>query len=187
MGSSTAHSARSQKANASRSFVTPQKPIARTPAKNAWTGQTPDNPIDLTDEPEYTPSKKRKADNPEEFDLEAYLMMHQEHPHKKKKEKEQEEKRVRRFRPKPPQSFHDVYERALSQRFYVLNRTRRGTRDCPEEHIEMTGSTGNIYNVHIGRRPSCTCPHYEKGNQCKHILYVSWRWLLHGTPLTSLL
>ncbi|KAH7273394.1 hypothetical protein B0J15DRAFT_98794 [Fusarium solani] len=170
MGSSTTQSARGQNFNAGGGFVTPQKPVARTPAKNAWAGQTPDNPVDLTDEPEYTPSKKRKADNSDDFDREYFLMM--QHVQPKKKKKEEEEKRVRRFRPKPPQSFHDVYERALSQRFYVLNRTRRGTHDCPEEDIEMTGSTGNIYNVHIGKRPSCTCPHYEKGNQCKHILYV---------------
>ncbi|KAI8719610.1 hypothetical protein NCS52_00742200 [Fusarium sp. LHS14.1] len=148
MGSSTRQSARSQNFTAGGSFVTPQKPVTRTLAKNAWAGQTPDSPVDLTDEPEYTPSKKRKADNSDDFDLDYFSMMQQEQP--KKKKNKHEEKR----------------------RFYVLNRTRRGTHDCPEEDIEMTGSTGNIYNVHIGKRPSCTCPHYAKGNQCKHILYV---------------
>lgn len=36
----------------------------------------------------------------------------------------------------------------------------------------MTGSTGNIYTVHIAQQPSCNCPHAKAGNQCKHWLYV---------------
>lgn len=83
------------------------------------------------------------------------------------------EKRERRFRKQAPLSFDDVYERALSQRFYVLKRTRGGSEDCPEESVEMTGSTGNIYTVNVGKLPTCTCPHAQKGHQCKHVLYVS--------------
>ncbi|RGP62196.1 transcription factor [Fusarium sporotrichioides] len=30
---------------------------------------------------------------------------------------------------------------------------------------EMTGTTGNIYTVHIGKRLRCTCPHHTKGGQ----------------------
>ncbi|KAI5467554.1 hypothetical protein BGZ63DRAFT_419252 [Mariannaea sp. PMI_226] len=82
------------------------------------------------------------------------------------------EKRLRKFRPKAPQTFHDVYDRALKQRFYVLKRTRCGTDDCPEEIVELTGSTGNVYTIHIAREPKCNCPHARKGNQCKHVLYV---------------
>jgi len=41
----------------------------------------------------------------------------------------------------------------------------------------MTGSTGNIYTVTICRQPVCSCPHNQKGNQCKHILYVVSRVL----------
>ncbi len=82
------------------------------------------------------------------------------------------EKRARKFRPKAPQAFYPVYERALGQRFYVLKRTPTGTVECPEETFEMTGSTGNVYTVHIGRQPQCNCPHARKGNQCKHVLYV---------------
>lgn len=88
-------------------------------------------------------------------------------------DKTPKEKRLRRFRPRAPQSFHDIYARALSQRFFVLNRSRAGTSECPEERIEMTGSTGNIYTISIGEIPRCNCPHAEAGNQCKHILYVS--------------
>ncbi|KAI1263420.1 hypothetical protein F5Y18DRAFT_127898 [Xylariaceae sp. FL1019] len=102
-------------------------------------------------------------------------------PEKKQKPKKtsnkDEEKRMRRFRPSAPQSFSVVYERATSQRFYVLKRLRRGTAQCPEESVEMTGSTGNIYNIVIARIPTCDCPHYQKGNQCKHIIYVMARVL----------
>ncbi|KAJ4290057.1 hypothetical protein N0V88_006561 [Collariella sp. IMI 366227] len=87
------------------------------------------------------------------------------------------EKRLRRFRPKAPQSFHEIYHRATTQRFYVLSRTRCGTPDCPEEMVELTGSTGNIYTVVIAQQPSCNCPHAQKGNQCKHVLYVLARVL----------
>ncbi|EJT79912.1 Znf1 [Gaeumannomyces tritici R3-111a-1] len=87
------------------------------------------------------------------------------------------EKRVRRFRNKPPQSFYPIYQRATSQRFFVLDRIRCGTEDCPEEKFELAGSTGNVYKVHIGRRPECNCPHAFAGNQCKHLLYVMSRVL----------
>ncbi|KKY38530.1 putative SWIM zinc finger protein [Diaporthe ampelina] len=81
------------------------------------------------------------------------------------------EKRLRRFRPEAPSSFHAIYERATTQRFFLLSRTRRGTNDCPEELFELTGSTGNIYRVHIQKQPTCSCPHAKAGNQCKHIVW----------------
>ncbi|KAL2024255.1 hypothetical protein VTK56DRAFT_9411 [Thermocarpiscus australiensis] len=87
------------------------------------------------------------------------------------------EKRLRRFRPKPPKSFDEIYHRATTQRFYVLSRTRCGTADCPEETVELTGSTGNIYTVVIAQQPRCDCPHAREGNQCKHVLYVLSRVL----------
>ncbi|KAI1445530.1 hypothetical protein F5Y02DRAFT_386534 [Annulohypoxylon stygium] len=103
---------------------------------------------------------------------------HEEHkPKKSKKKAEIAEKRLRKFRPAPPQSFMEIYDRATSQRFYVLGRTRHGTPDCPEESVELTGSTGNIYVVHIAQQPTCTCPHSLKGNQCKHVIYVLSRVL----------
>ncbi|KAI0424743.1 hypothetical protein F5Y09DRAFT_129956 [Xylaria sp. FL1042] len=94
-----------------------------------------------------------------------------------KKKEPNEEKRLKRFRAKAPASFEVIYQRATEQRFYVLNRSRCGTAGCPEEEVEITGSTGNIYNVRIAQVPSCTCPHALKGNQCKHIIYVMSRVL----------
>lgn len=55
---------------------------------------------------------------------------------------------------------------------FVVDRTRQGTEEIPEEVIEMAGSTGNIYRIWINKVPSCTCPDNKKGNQCKHIVYV---------------
>lgn len=39
-------------------------------------------------------------------------------------------------------------------------------------HLEVSGSTGNIYNVVIARQPTCDCPHARGGNQCKHTVFV---------------
>ncbi|ROW10435.1 hypothetical protein VMCG_01829 [Cytospora schulzeri] len=87
------------------------------------------------------------------------------------------EKRLRRYRPKAPQTFSEVYNRATTQRFYVLSRTRFDSQSCPEEVVELTGSTGNIYTVCISRQPTCDCPHAKAGNQCKHVIYVMARVL----------
>lgn len=38
--------------------------------------------------------------------------------------------------------------------------------------FEITGSTGNVYNVCIARQPTCDCPHALAGNQCKHTIFV---------------
>lgn len=38
--------------------------------------------------------------------------------------------------------------------------------------LEVSGSTGNIYNVQIARQPKCNCPHARKGFQCKHVIFV---------------
>ena len=55
---------------------------------------------------------------------------------------------------------------------FVIERTREGTEEIPEEVIVMAGTTGNLYDVVIGLEPSCTCPDYMNGNHCKHIIYV---------------
>lgn len=177
MGLAPQEPAKSHVRGASSSYVTPRKaPVqeARTPKH----GQTPNNPIDLTDDGSSLSSKKRAPG--------AYPTTPSGAPSSQSAKKRKPamtptstgEKRVRVFRARPPQAFHDVYARALSQRFYVLNRTRAGTNECPEEIVEMTGSTGNIYTIHIAKQPRCNCPHAAKGNQCKHVLYVSSNYTL---------
>ncbi|RGP64402.1 e3 ubiquitin- ligase zswim2 [Fusarium longipes] len=154
------------------SLETSQK-VSRTPAKKtpvaAQTPGIPTSPIHQLLTPPAT-NRKRKAS--QQVSEDASPQAQKKTPVKKQK-KENEEKRERKFRASAPQSFQDIYNRAISQRFYVLNRTRCGTEACPEEEVEMTGSTGNIYTVHIGKQPRCTCPHNSRGGQqCKHILFV---------------
>ncbi|KAI0839358.1 hypothetical protein F5Y06DRAFT_286396 [Hypoxylon sp. FL0890] len=127
-----------------------------------------------------TPSRKRKLPSPPQYDdyQDDDLEQEDEHPKKSPRKKvDTGEKRLRRFRVKPPQNFSVIYERATSQRFYVLGRTRGGAAHCPEESVELTGSTGNIYVVHIAQQSTCTCPHARNGNQCKHVIYVMSRVL----------
>ncbi|KAL8691139.1 MAG: hypothetical protein Q9218_003572 [Villophora microphyllina] len=87
------------------------------------------------------------------------------------------EKRLRSTRSSAPKSYLQKLDRALSQRMFVLSRTRSGTDTVPEETVEMAGTTGNVYHITIGLEPSCTCPDNKKGNQCKHIVYVLYNVL----------
>ena len=132
-----------------------------TTAKSQSTGKrkraTPSTPrkpkghtVDLTEE--TTPSGKKSKTTP------------QKSPEK--------EKRLKRYRDHAPGTYLEKLHRAVTQRMFVVERTPCGHMDCPEENISMAGTTGNIYNVHINKAPSCTCPDNRKGNQCKHIVYV---------------
>lgn len=178
MGATPGGSAHSQHRGPS-TYATPQKaPPQQTRTPQA--GQTPQTPIDLTgDDPAPPVSYRKRPAAAEPYQYPTYpttssaAKSSQPNSAKKRKTDNPEEKRARMFRAKPPRAFHDVYSRALSQRFFVLNRQRAGTEDCPEEIVEMTGSTGNIYTIHIAKRPTCNCPHAKQGNQCKHVLYVS--------------
>lgn len=155
------------------------KPRARptaTPAKatSAMIGSRPQIPIDLTEKDEPAPCKKRKVDPQWPAGSQASSKAPRPSPRKKKRDAARpKEKRLRRFRPNPPQSFFDVHDRAISQRFFVLERRRTGTDECPGEVAELTGSTGNVYTVTIGLKPDCDCPHAQNGNQCKHVIFVS--------------
>lgn len=82
-----------------------------------------------------------------------------------------EEKRKKQFRKMAPQSYLTVKERALIQRFVVLKRERNEGE--LKETVQIAGTTGNLYTVVIQDVPNCDCPHSRKGNQCKHIVYVS--------------
>lgn len=59
----------------------------------------------------------------------------------------------------------------MACRMFVIDRTRGGL-EVPEEKIDLAGTTGNVYSITICQLPSCTCPDNQKGNQCKHIVYV---------------
>ena len=50
-----------------------------------------------------------------------------------------EEKRLRVFRKRAPVSYLKKLERATSQRMFVIDRSRSGTEDVPEETIDLAG------------------------------------------------
>jgi len=92
-----------------------------------------------------------------------------------------EEKCLRVFRKHAPKSFLERLERVRSQRMFLIDRERTSGMDSSNEveAFNIAGTIGNIYQVKIGRIPSCTCPDARKGNQCKHIVYVSNIILAH--------
>ncbi|KAJ9640248.1 hypothetical protein H2204_003473 [Knufia peltigerae] len=92
--------------------------------------------------------------------------------HTKQGKRPQAEKRSKRFRSKPPVSFQVKLERSRYQRMIVLDRRRTVKDGAPCEHLDIVGSTGNVYEVVIGRTPDCNCPDALKGNECKHKVYA---------------
>ncbi|KAJ7604481.1 hypothetical protein FB45DRAFT_1070388 [Roridomyces roridus] len=80
------------------------------------------------------------------------------------------EKRGAVFKKKCPQNILDRVERVLTQRFFMVDRSR--VEGELKEEFQVLGSTGNIYTVTIQQRPSCNCPDAQKGNHCKHILFI---------------
>ena len=88
------------------------------------------------------------------------------------------EKRLRPYRDHAPQTYQARYERALTQRMFLIDRQRTTKVDehgeYAEEVFDMAGTTGNVYQVTITKVPKCTCPDWKKNrSQCKHIIYVS--------------
>lgn len=86
------------------------------------------------------------------------------------------EKRLREFRERAPFQFQDRLDRAISQPMFLIDRERKmnssGTHEI--EKFDMAGTTGNVYEVTIDKKPKCTCMDATiRGNQCKHIIYVS--------------
>lgn len=68
---------------------------------------------------------------------------------------------------------------------FVVDRTRVGTDEIPGEKVDIVGTTGNIYTITIGKAPSCSCPDARKGNQCKHIIYVCYTFIIYSLPYAT--
>jgi hypothetical protein len=88
-----------------------------------------------------------------------------------------QEKRATRTRSYANQDTLRRIERALSQRLYLLNQSEISAPHSLGRTYDVLGSTGNVYQVQISQFPSCTCPDFERGNLCKHILFVYLRVL----------
>lgn len=91
------------------------------------------------------------------------------------------EKRMSRWRGTCSIKVQERLARVMSQRFFMVDRTREG--DNLHEEFQVLGSTGNIYTVVVNQLPSCTCPDSLKGNICKHLLFVFIKVL--GVPISS--
>jgi len=110
--------------------------------------------IDLTGSEDIIPvSKKRKAKSTS--------------PPKHK-----EEKRLTRFRGSCPSGVMQRIARAKTQRLFLITRKDESREEFLRSTFAVMGSTGNIYEVAIEQRPFCNCPDFQKGNICKHILFV---------------
>jgi SWIM zinc finger/Ring finger domain len=81
------------------------------------------------------------------------------------------EKRALPYRATCPANLLDRLERAETQRLYLVERNQTTETTCD---MVVLGSTGNVYNVHIGEIPTCSCPDFARKNDlCKHIMFVT--------------
>lgn len=68
------------------------------------------------------------------------------------------ERRLRPFEPEPDAKYKDKLKKIRKERMFMLDRTKSVDRQGYEcEVFDIAGSTGNIYQTTIGRKPSCTC------------------------------
>lgn len=97
-------------------------------------------------------------------------------PTSSKRKKVETEKRLRRYRPYMTNAIHDRIDRALHQRLYLLAINKSPNESISREY-KVLGQTANVYTVVISHIPSCTCPDYDNGNLCKHIIFILHRVL----------
>jgi len=114
------------------------------------------------------PKKRKRTDEDETFAFEKVQ-------NKKSKQFLSEasgsaEKRGAILKKRCPKVIMDRVERVMSQRFFMVGRSRDGNE--LREEFSVLGSTGNVYTVIIDRIPFCDCPDATKGNHCKHILFI---------------
>lgn len=99
----------------------------------------------------------------------------------------QPEKRVRIFEEAPSKALKTRITRALSQRMFLVGQIdNSNTTDGLNRRYNVLGSTGNVYNIEIKKLPSCTCPDFERGHLCKHIIFVMAK-VLHVSRRSNLL
>jgi len=55
---------------------------------------------------------------------------------------------------------------------YLIARKPVEPPDSLQREFIVMGTIGNVYNVTIGPKLKCTCPDFQNGNLCKHILFV---------------
>lgn len=96
-----------------------------------------------------------------------------------KRAKEKPEKRLARYIASPSVATSQRITRAFQHRLYLIDKKLVGEDpNSPTAcHFNVLGSTGNVYDVTLEQRPSCTCPDFPRSGLCKHILFVMLRVL----------
>ena len=88
----------------------------------------------------------------------------------KKKQTPAAEKRQYRWRSTRSSAVQERIRRAKREKMVLLKQKRVSKYECK---FVLSGSTGNLYDVTIGKVVSCTCPDYlKRQDPCKHTLHV---------------
>ncbi|RHZ55853.1 hypothetical protein Glove_410g110 [Diversispora epigaea] len=74
-------------------------------------------------------------------------------------------------------------ERAMNEPMYMI-----GYEEINQTHrkYSVLGPTGEVYTTDIKKILSCTCPDFQKGFHCKHILFILLR-ILNADPNSDLI
>ncbi|RDA86198.1 hypothetical protein CP532_3477 [Ophiocordyceps camponoti-leonardi (nom. inval.)] len=119
--------------------------------RGAGEGSSWENPIDLRSDDEDDHDEDEVEDGDDDNEDEDDFDYDDDEEDKRRRQEaliiERSEECRRRFRTEPPRRFFAVYERAMRQRFCVLDRLPGGDELCPEETFLLAGSTGNVYTV----------------------------------------
>ncbi|KAL3139925.1 hypothetical protein ABBQ38_004215 [Trebouxia sp. C0009 RCD-2024] len=99
--------------------------------------------------------------------------------------------KIVRYASKPSEKTKERMARAMpnsGHRLFLLDRHMVSPvtgENGPAEKFSVLGATANVYEVTVGRHPDCSCPDFQKGNICKHYLFVMLRVLRldHADPL----
>jgi hypothetical protein len=69
-------------------------------------------------------------------------------------------------------------ERGKSQKIFLINQEMKNDNKSFSGSFAVAGTTGNVYNVLINEKPSCSCPDFTtRKNRCKHIYFILIRIL----------
>lgn len=130
-------------------------PASTDPSSTAPYSTAPETSAQATTSPKKRAKRAKKEKSPDlviDGPLATEMIIHQHTNYATN------ERRLRPFVPEPDKSFKDKLKRIRKERMFCLNRqmsTDKEGHRC--ELFDIAGSSGNIYEVSIGRSPSCVC------------------------------
>ncbi len=117
------------------------------------------------------PKRKQPSSSQEPIDLTGDET--EEHTKsKKQKTTPVVEKRLAPLRSSIAAKLRARIDRALEERLFLISHHPIAEDPIQGEEFKVLGSTGNVYTVMITKLPTCNCPDFEKGNICKHLIFV---------------